>query len=120
MEIGKSMAKVRKAKGYTQAEIAEYLQTTQQQYSKYETEKQEPSARVIKQLCELYKVSANKLLGIDIYISEKDEPKIIEKLIFETEDLIYWAEDRGHITEDAKYLLLQNFTEIIKKAKNEL
>lgn len=112
MEIGNSIAKVRKAKGYSQTFIAEILQTTQQQYSKYETGKQEIPARIIKKLCEFYNVTANKLLGIEKFMTEEDKTTIYYRLIEETRELFDWAEDNKYITEDARNLLHQNLTSI--------
>ena len=112
MEIGTSIAKIRKAKGYSQTEIANMLQTTQQQYSKYETGKQEIPARIIKKLSEYYNIPANKLLGIEIFMTEEDKTTNYYRLIEETRELIDWAEDSKYITEDARNLLQQNFTSI--------
>lgn len=64
MKNGYHLREIRTAKGYSQSEIAELLNTTQQQYSKYETGAQELPARHVVTLCQFYKVSADVLLGI--------------------------------------------------------
>lgn len=64
MKKGYHLREIRTTKGYSQLEIAELLNTTQQQYSKYETGVQELPARHIVTLCRFYKVSADELLGI--------------------------------------------------------
>lgn len=64
MNNGYNLRKVRTKKGYSQSDIADILETTQQQYSKYETGSQELPARHIVTLCKFYKVSADYLLGI--------------------------------------------------------
>lgn len=64
MKKGYQLRQIRTSKGYSQLEIAELLNTTQQQYSKYETGTQELPARHIVTLCQFYKVSADALLGI--------------------------------------------------------
>ena len=64
MKKGYHLREIRTAKGYSQLQIAELLNTTQQQYSKYETGLQELPARHIITLCQFYKVSADALLGI--------------------------------------------------------
>ena len=120
MEISKCIAKIRKAKGYSQTEIADVLQTTQQQYSKYETGKQEIPARVIKKLCELYDVQANKLLGIEVYMTETDQNSAYEKAIDSIRQMIDWAEDQGHINEDARNILQKNITRIQEMVEAEL
>ena len=64
MTKGYNLRKIRTAKGYSQLEIANVLNTTQQQYSKYETGAQELPARHILTLCQFYRISAVELLGI--------------------------------------------------------
>ncbi len=47
----------------TQLDVAKYIGTTQQYYSKYETGRHELPIRFLYKLAELYKVSADYLLG---------------------------------------------------------
>ena len=49
----------------TQAEIAKYLGTTQQVYSRYEKGENEIPVRHIISLCKYYNVSADYILGLD-------------------------------------------------------
>ena len=114
METHKSISKIRKAKGYSQEHIAGILNTTQQQYSKYEIGKQEIPVRHIKTLCEYYGISANFLIGIETYMTELEDKNKFKKLTKELEDLIYWANYQEHISEDAMIILLQNLDEIRK------
>lgn len=62
---GYNLKSVRLKANKTQADIAEVLNTTQQQYSKYEVGVQELPARHIVTLAEYYKVSADEILGIN-------------------------------------------------------
>lgn len=48
----------------TQAEVAAYLGTTQQVYSRYETGENEMPVRHIIALCRYYHVSADYILGL--------------------------------------------------------
>ena len=48
----------------TQAEVAAFLGTTQQVYSRYEKGENEMPVRHIVSLCRFYKVSADYILGI--------------------------------------------------------
>lgn len=48
----------------TQREVARYLGTTQQVYSRYENGENEIPVRHIISLCRLYKVSADYILGL--------------------------------------------------------
>lgn len=66
MEKGYKLREIRTQKGYSQLDIAEILNTTQQQYSKYEVGTQELPARHIVTLCKFYKISADLLLGLDL------------------------------------------------------
>lgn len=66
MKQGYNLRKIRTAKGFSQLEIANVLNTTQQQYSKYETGTQELPARHIVTLCQFYRISADALLGIEL------------------------------------------------------
>lgn len=65
MNKGYHLREIRVKNGYSQLEIANVLNTTQQQYSKYETGTQELPARHIVTLCKFYKVSADAILGIE-------------------------------------------------------
>ena len=64
MGIAKKLRKLRTDRGLTQMQIADILNTTQQQYSKYEHEIQEIPVRHIITLCRFYGVSADWLLGL--------------------------------------------------------
>lgn len=55
---------IRKERGYSQSDIAEVLETTQQQYSCYENGKNELPIRHLIKLCVFYSVSADWLLGL--------------------------------------------------------
>lgn len=78
MQINENLKLIRNQKHETQKEIAEVLNTTQQQYWKYEKGLQEIPARHIITLAEHYKISANEILGIKketytITISEEEK-----------------------------------------------
>lgn len=119
MEVTKSITKIRKEKGYSQAQIANILKTTQQQYSKYEKGVQEIPVRHIITLCEVYNITANKLLGIDTYMSENEAKNKFLKLNEEVEDLIQWAVYQEHISYDAGNILLDNLEEIKREIEEE-
>ena len=59
------MIELREDHDKSQKEIAEYLGTTQQVYSRYENGNNEIPIRHIIALCKYYKVSADYILGID-------------------------------------------------------
>ena len=65
MELVERLRKIRLERRYSQEDIAEVLETTQQQYSKYENGKNEIPVRYIITLCKFYSISADWLLGLD-------------------------------------------------------
>lgn len=64
MDIVQNLRKIRMQKGYSQMEIAEVLDTTQQQYSKYENGLNEIPVRHVITLCKFYGISSDWLLGL--------------------------------------------------------
>ena len=65
MELVERLRKIRLERRYSQEDIAEVLETTQQQYSKYENGKNEIPVRHIITLCKFYNISADWMLGLD-------------------------------------------------------
>lgn len=70
-EIGKRIKAARLAKGLTQADVANYLKVTPQAVSNFERGKNRISNDILKELCELYQISADILL--DNIISSFEE-----------------------------------------------
>lgn len=64
MDIIDNLRIVRKERGYSQSAIAEVLETTQQQYSKYEKGTHEIPVRHVIALCKFYQISSDWLLGL--------------------------------------------------------
>ena len=65
---------IREDRGYTQKQIAEVLETTQQYYSDYENGKREIPIRVYIKLSRFYNVSIDYLAG------ESDSPALSRRL----------------------------------------
>lgn len=57
---------VRKQNKYSQKDMAELLETTQQQYSKYEKQQQELPIRHLITICNHFQISADWLLDLKI------------------------------------------------------
>ncbi len=77
--FGSKLKKARKKKGLSQEKVAELINTSRSNISKYENEVLEPNLETIKKLCELYNISADELLEINnnktennINISQRD------------------------------------------------
>lgn len=64
-QIGENIKMLRKAKGYTQKEIAALLYMTQQQYSRFENGVFELNYAQILQLCELLDNTPNEIFGVE-------------------------------------------------------
>ena len=64
MEVCANLKKIRTERRYSQEDVAEVLQTTQQQYSRYELGIHEIPVRHVITLCKFYGISADWLLGL--------------------------------------------------------
>ena len=64
MDIVQNLRKIRTDRGHSQMDIAELLNTTQQQYSKYENGQNEIPVHHVITLCKFYGISSDWLLGL--------------------------------------------------------
>ena len=76
----------RKKYNYTQTQIANYIQTSQQTYSDYENGKTQPTIETLIKLADFYHVSLDELVGrptslINKMILTERERSIIEKVL---------------------------------------
>ena len=63
--VGENLKTARKAKGFTQSQIAKKLNKYQSDYSEYETGKIQLDYEKIMYLCEILDITPNDLLGIN-------------------------------------------------------
>ncbi len=80
-EIGKFIAKCRKEKNLTQAQLAEKLNITDRAVSKWETGKSMPDSSIMLELCEILGITVNELLSGEEMDMESYEKKADENLI---------------------------------------
>lgn len=80
-EIGKFIAKCRKEKKLTQAQLAEKLNITDRAVSKWETGKSMPDSSIMLELCEILGITVNELLSGEKIDMESYEKKADENLI---------------------------------------
>lgn len=80
-EIGKFIAKCRKEKKLTQAQLAEKLNITDRAVSKWETGKSMPDSSIMLELCEILGITVNELLSGEEINMENYEQKVEENLI---------------------------------------
>lgn len=64
MDVGKKLKELRERFGYTQQYVADYLQIDRSNYSKYELDKLQLNLDMLKNLCILYSISADYIIGI--------------------------------------------------------
>lgn len=64
MDVVHNIRQIRSERRLSQEDIAEVLNTTQQQYSKYENGTNEIPVRHVITLCKFYNISADWLLGL--------------------------------------------------------
>ncbi len=65
MKYIKKIRDLREDHDLTQQQVAEYLGTSQTMYARYERGANELPIRHLIKLCELYKISADKILELD-------------------------------------------------------
>lgn len=71
--LSERLAKARTQKGYTQQQIAEFLECNRATVTNYENGKRTPDVDTIVKLAKLYEVSADYLLGLsDVKSNDKD------------------------------------------------
>ena len=75
MTIGQNIKKLRKNADMTQEELAEMLLISSQAVSRWETDSAMPDIALLPSICNIFNVSADELLGIDI---EKQREEIEE------------------------------------------
>ena len=80
-EIGKFIARCRKEKKLTQAQLAEKLNITDRAVSKWETGKSMPDSSIMLELCEILGITVNELLSGEKIDMEHYEKKADENLI---------------------------------------
>lgn len=122
-----NLRSLRENKGIKQKEIAAHLGIQPTVYSRYERGENDMKPFQIIELCNFYKVSADYVLGLpegrpygNNNIRLKNPPKSkFDELCDEIKDLIYWAEEQEHITEDAMEILLENLENVISNLQGE-
>lgn len=112
MTIGQTIKKLRKNADMTQEELAEMLSISSQAISRWETDSAMPDISLLPSLCNIFNVSADELLGIDI-VKQDEEINEIRKEADEKSSRGYFKEAR-EILEDGlrkfpkSYLLMHD------------
>jgi len=81
LKIGKFIAKCRKMKNMTQADLAEKLNITDRAISKWETGKGMPDSSIMLDLCDELSITVNELLSGEMIKMEDHDKKAEENLV---------------------------------------
>ena len=106
-ESGEFIAKCRKEKKLTQAQLAERLNITDRAVSKWETGKSMPDSSIMLELCEILGITVNDLLSGEKISMESYEKKADENLI------ALKRKDENNMTKNAVISLLFSATLLI-------
>ena len=124
MTIGQTIKKLRKNADMTQEELAEMLSISSQAISRWETDSAMPDISLLPSLCNIFNVSADELLGIDI-VKQDEEINEIRKEADEKSSRGYFKEARG-ILEDGlrkfpkSYLLMHDLMYVASEQSDDI
>ena len=79
MTIGQNIKRLRKNADMTQEELAEILSISSQAVSRWETDSAMPDISLLPLLCNIFNISADELLGIDVTKQEEEINEIRKK-----------------------------------------
>lgn len=79
MSIGMIIKKLRLERDWTQEQLAEYLGVSSRSISQWECGRTAPDISQLPVLCNIFEVSADILLGIDVEAKEKRIKEVIQK-----------------------------------------
>ena len=106
MEIGSRLSELRKKYGYTQKQLAEALNLSQQRVSNIERNTTAPDVEFLHGAADLYKISLDELIEFDIDLQEIEE--MIDKSDEKLNEKVNWTNAWGK-----KYpILLKYQTEV--------
>lgn len=87
MDIGKAIARYRKQKPLTQAELAELLDVHQTQIARWETGRSEPRKDYIEKICEALEITADQLFASEPHDFGDLKDRELRALLFEVPNL---------------------------------
>ena len=79
MELGLNIKKLRISKNMTQEDLAEYTQVSSRAVSRWENGKTYPDITLLPILANIFEVTVDDLLGVDVYKKEQDIKSILEE-----------------------------------------
>lgn len=103
------LKEIRLKKGYTQKNVADYLQVSVNVYSRYELEKRQPSIDSLMKMADFFDVSIDYMLGVSDYPFRTVHRDGLSD--YETELLIAAQESDRRAKDDALTILRSHRTE---------
>jgi transcriptional regulator with XRE-family HTH domain len=91
MSIGTTIKKLRRERDITQEQLAEYIGITSRAISQWECDRTAPDISQLPALANIFEVSADQLLGIDVDNKEKR----IQSLFNEADDISCHGDKRN-------------------------
>lgn len=96
------LKQIRLERGYTQKNVADYLQISSNVYSRYELEKRQPTIDSLIRIAKFFDVSVDYMLGISDIPNIAVCPKNFSKYEMELIKAAREADDRKNYTETSK------------------
>lgn len=91
MKLSEILKKLRISKGYSQGDVADYLQVNRASYSNYEQGRRDPDYQTIKKIADFYSVSTDLLLG------RKDNKEMAKELSALKPDIVFKSKSHEEI-----------------------
>lgn len=111
--LGKKIKELRKAKGYSQQEMADLLEVKKITYFKYESgEIEVPLSKLLK-ISEILNVTPNDLLGFEKEIGMKEKKDFYENCLSNDRPILVQIKENGDKYKDFYYPILKNYLEDI-------
>ena len=79
MNIGSNIKKLRLARGMTQEELAEYTGVSSRAVSRWENSVTFPDITLLPILANIFEITVDELLDVDVYKKEQDISQIFEE-----------------------------------------
>lgn len=111
--LGKKIKELRKAKGYSQQEMADLLEVKKITYFKYESgEIEVPLSKILK-ISEILNTTPNDLLGFEKEIGMKEKKDFYENCLSNDRPILVQIKENGDKYKDFYYPILKNYLEDI-------
>ncbi|MCI9252267.1 MAG: helix-turn-helix transcriptional regulator [Lachnospiraceae bacterium] len=81
MTFGARLQQIRKAAGLSQEQLAELINMSRQAVSKWETNQAAPDVEKVTLLCEIFKISADELLGNEQFLQQNVQDGRLEQCV---------------------------------------